>query len=71
MILKWLVLAAIVVCVWYGSKVVIRRNKARQIEAGRRRRGGSVEDLRACSVCDSYVAEGQRGCGRDDCPYPG
>ena len=70
MVLKWLVLAAIVAGVWYGFKIIIRRNKARQIAAGRRRTG-SVEDLRACRVCDSYVAEGQQGCGRDGCPYPG
>lgn len=71
MLLKWAVLVAIVVCVWYGFRIIIRRNKARQVEAARRQRPEAVEDLRSCEVCGSYVAEGQRGCGREGCPHPG
>ncbi|WP_123689075.1 hypothetical protein [Allostella humosa] len=31
-----------------------------------------VEDLVACATCGAYVAaRGARGCGRQNCPYPG
>ena len=70
MLLKWLVLILIVIGVWYGFKAITRRNKARQVEAARRRREG-IKDMRACTVCDTYVPTEQSDCGRDGCPYSG
>ena len=70
MLLKWLVLILIVIGVWYGFTAITRRNKARQVEAARRRREG-IKDMRACPVCDTYVPAEQGDCGRDSCPYSG
>ena len=70
MLLKWLVLVLIVIGVWYGFAAITRRNKARQVEAARRRRDG-IKDMRPCSVCDAYVPAEQENCGRDGCPHSG
>jgi uncharacterized protein len=75
---KLIVLAAIVVAVWYGFKLVGRLQAARDADASRRRttakRSGSArgeaEDMVQCPVCQAYVpARGPTGCGRADCPY--
>ncbi len=71
MILKWLALLAIVAAVWYGFRILSRRGGARRAEAGRGEGADGIEDLRACRTCGAYVADGQRGCGREKCPYPG
>lgn len=70
MLLKWLVLLLIVAGVWYGFKVISRRNKAKQLDAARRARD-TVEDMTACPACGTFVAAHQRNCGREGCPYPG
>lgn len=69
MFTKWLVLLIIVAGVWYGFKAVSRRNVSQQVDEERRRRE-AVEDMTACSVCGTFVPQGQRNCGRDGCPYP-
>lgn len=66
MILKWLVLIAIVVAVWYGFKAIGRRNKAKQVRRDRE----EVEQMNACSVCGTYVTSDQSDCGTTGCPYP-
>ncbi len=69
MIAKWLVLIAIVAVVWYGFKIIIRRNKEQQLARHRRKKEG-IEDLRPCPICDAYVGANQRHCGRGDCTFP-
>ena len=70
MIMKWLVLGLIVTGVWYGFKVIARRNKAKQAE-DMRRREKIGEDMSQCAVCGTYVTDGQNDCGKDGCTYPG
>ena len=66
MIMKYVVLVAIVVAVWYGFKMISRRNKAKQMEEAQRDR---VEDMTSCPVCGVYVTPEQGDCGRDACPH--
>ena len=68
MIMKYLVLAAIVAAVWYGFKVISRRNALKTI-AGKHDRKGSVEDITACAVCGTFVTPEQRDCKEAGCPY--
>lgn len=68
MIMKWLVLALIVVGVWYGFKAIARRNQARAAEDQRAKRD-SVEEMTACPTCGTYVTPEQGNCGKDGCPY--
>ena len=77
---KLLVLAAIVMAVWYAFKFIGRLDQRRKREIKARRdtaAGGGVadvpgkpEEMVQCPVCESYVAaQGVGPCGRDDCPY--
>lgn len=81
---KLLVLAAIVVAVWYAFKLVGRLDQRRKrvIKAGRQGANPGGRDAPAsgvpekpqemvqCPVCKAYVAaRGVGNCGRDDCPY--
>jgi uncharacterized protein len=78
---KLLVLAAIIGGVWYGFKMLSRRQYQREVNAAARdrvnRRERSAkqadpapEDLVACPSCKAYVpAKGAKNCGRPDCPY--
>ena len=69
---KLLVLAAIIAAVWYGFKIIGRRNQSSKVardesEAGRI----SAEDTVKCTHCGTYVVPASTGsCGRADCPYP-
>lgn len=67
MLLKWLVLGAIVVGVWYGFKAISRRNKADEIARDEKE---GISEMTACSVCGTYVADSQKDCGRAGCPFP-
>jgi len=76
---KLLVLFAIVVAVWYGFRMLARRNRpvGRDRESGRLDRRAqqddeaTVHDMETCSVCGTFVpAEAARSCGRERCPYP-
>jgi hypothetical protein len=66
---KLIVLAIIIAAVWYGFKMVSRRNKLRADEALSREKE-AVEDMSRCAVCDTFVPGGARHCGRSGCPYP-
>ena len=74
---KLVVLAGIVVAIWYGFKIVGKLDKARrkqQREDRRRPRPGArppdVEDTVLCPVCGAYVVARSAGpCERPDCPY--
>ncbi len=72
---KLLVLAAIIAVVWYGFKIIGRRNQASQSKMADEKTGGgeriSAEDTVECPRCGTYVVpKGAVSCGRADCPYP-
>ena len=75
---KIVVLAAIVVAVWYGFKFIGRLDKRRKEEAVAAQRAERAErapevdggDMVKCPRCDAYVvATGAMDCGRPACPY--
>jgi uncharacterized protein len=85
--LKFLLLILILLGVWYGFRYVNRPqgDKRRPPQAPPRAGAGGdrgaapsqgqpqprAEDMTACPVCGTYVAESTaRSCGRGDCPYP-
>lgn len=82
---KLLVLAGLILAVWYGFRFVSRLQEARSGEPRVRAGGGpskadkkgrkaperaAAEDMVKCQVCQAYVpARGASSCGRADCPY--
>lgn len=80
---KLLVLAAIIIAVWYGFKLLGRMDQQRKQQAKLRERedagGGArrapareteAEEMVQCPACQAFVpARGARSCGRPDCPY--
>jgi hypothetical protein len=78
---KLLVLAAIILVVWYGFKYTTRvnavRDTLRRAMADKARQGAApatrppaAEDLVKCERCGAYVAAGSSAaCGRADCPW--
>jgi uncharacterized protein len=79
---KLLVLAILILIVWYGFKYTARIEAVKQslrAEALRRRQGGGgdvrpaarpVEDLVKCQRCGSFVAaQGAANCGKPQCPW--
>jgi len=73
---KLIVLAAIVVAVWYGFKFVGRLEKRRKRQLAAEKRQAEAEMAKdagtmvKCRVCGAYVAaSGAMDCGRSDCPY--
>ena len=72
---KLIVLAAIILAVWYGFKIFNRRQTLG--ERGETRQGKDKSDRNAsvdmepCPKCGDFVARGTAtSCGRADCPYP-
>lgn len=74
MIAKLLVLIALIAIVWYGFRLVSRRNQLGGGPAPGRpadHEPADVQDTTRCPVCGTFVPEGAaRDCGRDGCPYP-
>lgn len=81
---KLLLLAILILIVWYGFKYAARVEAVRQVlraEALRRRQGGevrrnrssagrTVEDLVKCERCGAFVAAtGAANCGKPQCPW--
>jgi hypothetical protein len=75
---KFLLLAAIVIFVWYGFKYAnrvqaVRRafeNELRRRQAAAKPPRLEAEDLALCGTCGAYVpARGAMPCGRPDCPW--
>ena len=77
---KLLVLAGIILAVWYGFKLVGRLEAERKLAARQQTRAAraagaasavpDAEEMVACSSCGAYVPARQpRSCGRADCPY--
>ena len=72
---KLIVLAAIVVAVWYGFKFVGRLDKRRKEQLASSRKASTAEmkdvgDMVKCPKCDAYVTDqGAMNCGRWTCPY--
>ena len=68
MILKILVLLLIVGAVWYGFKVIGRRNMKKQTGDVQNDRIEG-EDMTACEACGTYVTAKPSNCGWERCPY--
>jgi hypothetical protein len=77
---KLLVLAGVILAVWYGFKLVGRMDSARKAEAKLREGQGKApkkstkpektEDMVQCPVCGVYVpAKSAQSCGKPNCPY--
>jgi hypothetical protein len=66
---KILILAAIVIVIWYWSKG-LRQDAKSSREDEPTGHNPDTETLKACPVCKAYVVEGAaKSCGRPDCPY--
>lgn len=68
MILKIIVLLLIIGAVWYGFKMIGRRNANKQSNDARNDRVEG-EEMTACEVCGTYVTASPSNCGRESCPY--
>jgi hypothetical protein len=78
---KLLLLAILVLIVWYGFKYAARVDAVKQaLRAEALRRGGRearapkrpVEDLVKCQRCGAFVAaQGTANCGKPQCPWGG
>ena len=77
---KLLVLVVIIGGVWYGFKLISRRNEAREGRgpgrvAGRRKKSkarvdADSQEMIECDVCGIFVAAvDATSCDRADCPY--
>jgi hypothetical protein len=76
---KLILLALIVVIIWYGYRYMQRVEAVRRFlreELNRRRSAArpsqpvEAEDLVKCAVCGAYVPSRNAGaCGRPDCPW--
>lgn len=74
MIVKLLVLIALIAIVWYGFRLIGRRDRLRS-ERGAAEAGDAAledaQDTTRCAACGTFVPDGAaRDCGRDGCPYP-
>ena len=72
-IAKLLVLVAIVAAVWYGFKIIGRRNQSSKVARDQPENSRiSAEDTVECPRCGTYIVPDSTGlCDRTDCPYPG
>ena len=70
---KIMVLAVIIVAVWYGFKCVGRLQANRQKElkdAGRESNMKDADDMVKCPQCAAFVvAGGAAKCSKSECPY--
>ena len=72
---KLIVLAAVIVAVWYGFKFIGRLDKRRKEQLASSRKPTSSEmkdagDMVKCPKCDAYVPDrSAMNCGRRSCPY--
>lgn len=77
---KLLVLAVIIMAVWYGFKFVGQLDRARKevlrqqtkgkTKGPRADAGRQVEDMIKCPVCGTYMpSSGATSCGKPNCPY--
>lgn len=76
---KILVLIVIIAAVWYGFKLIARRNQKfgsrppqRHVRSGKQEASDkTTQDMESCAVCGTFVPnEAAKNCGRDACPYP-
>ena len=66
-----------VVVVWQGFKWLGRRSDvsvggndgAKKTEKSSAK--ANVEEMVKCDTCGTFVADGSKSCGRDDCPFSG
>ena len=75
MLIKLLLLAAVAYVVWRVWHRFIQVSQPPRPGAARRGPGRnaamSIDDMIKCPVCQTYVASGSPGCGRQDCPRRG
>ena len=76
---KLLVLGAIIAFVWYGFKLIGRRNQRVSTPEPPPGKPGpqpgdapaDAEDMDKCALCGTFVpVSAAKHCGREDCPYP-
>lgn len=76
---KILVLILIIAAVWYGFKLMTRRNQnlrdqqpsGRIGAANRDKADETAQDMESCTVCGTFVPnKAAKNCGREACPYP-
>ena len=68
---KLIVVALVIAAVWYGYRLIARRNLRRAARDAEDTPRPAVEDMTGCPACGTFVpALGARSCGRKDCPYP-
>ncbi|WP_439814631.1 hypothetical protein [Zavarzinia sp. CC-PAN008] len=71
---KLVLLVLVIVGVWLVFRAATRsavpgKAKPRANRAGRQAGAETIEDMRACARCGTYVpAQGGQACGRGDCP---
>lgn len=72
---KILFTLAVILIVFYGAKMIGRRVTAAAKKTPKTRKTADSEpprvetvDLSKCAVCDSFIADDARSCGRPDCP---
>ena len=73
MLMKLGVLAVIIAAVIFGYRIIERRFKGANTPPAPTA-AAPIDDAQAmarCATCQTYVpAQGARGCGRAECPYP-
>jgi len=71
---KLIVLGLIIAAVWYGFKVVGRRNQGVGRKSADPKVDAAVSDaqnMEKCDQCATFVPVSvAENCGRDGCPYP-
>jgi hypothetical protein len=78
MLIKLLLLLAVAYFVWRAWHRIIRvpqpprgGEQPRRGDAGRGAAALRIDDMVKCPACQTYVAGGASGCGRQDCPRRG
>ncbi|MBL8671510.1 MAG: hypothetical protein JNK11_12715 [Alphaproteobacteria bacterium] len=76
---KLLILAAVIVAIVYGVKLLRRRQELKEererpskvrSESSAQAPAAEAEEMVACARCGEYVAKrGAKGCGRASCPF--
>ena len=70
---KIVVLALILLLVWYGFKLFGRRSNNEKISTKEQKSSDTIKqnlDMIMCSSCGNYVPVGTLSCEQKDCPFP-
>jgi len=70
---KLIVLSIIIMIVWYGFRILRRRNQVQNLKSDQEKINSSKsnpEDMEKCKVCTTFIPIAvAKNCGRDGCPY--